>query len=182
MLIRKKEPWSRFVLKAAIGLAIVLPAIFYATSRWEIGIDPQTETSILKKGGEAARVFLVDKRIEEEIAVGDILVIRIPQAAQDMMQSIGFTYPAATMAKRVAAMPGDHVLVDDRGVFVNGHQVASGLILADMFASDRGRLHGETVVPANTLYLLGDASNSFDSRYWGVVSVTEVEGKASVIF
>lgn len=182
MLIRKKEPWSRFALKAGAGLAITLSIMSYATSRWEIGIDPQTETSLLKQDGEPARVFLVDKRTGDEISTGDIVVLHIPDAAQAMMTSIGFTYPTDTMAKRVVAKEGDRVVVTDNGVYVNDRQVADGLLLAEMFVQDRESLHREMIIPPGAIYVIGDAVNSFDSRYWGEVPASLVKGKATILF
>jgi signal peptidase I len=125
---------------------------------------------------------------------GDIIVFRYPM---DIQQNY---------VKRVMGVPGDHIRVVDKVVYLNGkpleepyvQHVSSDLEpYRDNFPStpsgpvyDRARamldqnvVNGELVVPAESYFAMGDnRDNSLDSRYWGFVPRENIIGKPLVIF
>ncbi len=84
--------------------------------------------------------------------------------------------------KRVIGLPGDTVEIRDGSVFVNGTKL------------DETYLHGDTtdcqpracdpvVVPPGHVFVLGDnRAHSSDSRYFGVVSIDSIVGKAWITY
>ena len=82
--------------------------------------------------------------------------------------------------KRVIALPGDKVEIDNGVVIVNGKR------MSETYVPDEYRDHNsypEMVVPANQYYVLGDhRSSSNDSRAWGTVDRGFIYGKAVFVY
>jgi signal peptidase I len=125
---------------------------------------------------------------------GDIIVFRYPM---DIQQNY---------VKRVIGVPGDHIRVVDKTVYLNGKPLVEPYVqhvfpgmeaYRDNFPSepagpvvDRARQMlaqhvegGELVVPPGNYFAMGDnRDNSLDSRYWGFVPRENIIGKPLVIF
>jgi len=108
--------------------------------------------------------------------------------------------------KRVIGVPGDHIRIIDKVVYLNGKPLQEPYVqhifpgiepYRDNFPSapwgpvaDRARamleqnvVNGELVVPAEHYFAMGDnRDNSLDSRYWGFVPRENIIGKPLVIF
>ncbi len=99
--------------------------------------------------------------------VGDVIVFRYPRD------------PSIDYVKRVIASGGDEVSVADCVAVVNGKRLAEPYIAAVQHP-DSALCNADSLkVPANQLYVLGDArENSADSRMWGFVPSTLVVGRA----
>jgi len=125
---------------------------------------------------------------------GDVIVFRYPM---DIRQNF---------VKRVIGVPGDHIHIVDKVVYVNGKPLTEPYTqhidprvepYRDNFPSqpygpvaDRAQemlanhvQNGELVVPAENYFAMGDnRENSLDSRYWGFVPRENIIGKPLVIF
>ena len=130
----------------------------------------------------------------EEPKRGDIIVFRYPM---DISQNY---------VKRCMGLPGDHLKVVDKDLWLNGHKLVEPYVqhvfpriepYRDNFPSepygpvyDRARkmladnvVNGELVVPDGYYFAMGDnRDNSLDSRYWGFVPRENIIGKPLVIF
>lgn len=88
--------------------------------------------------------------------------------------------------KRVIGLPGDTVATRDGKIFVNGQALAEPYIPDPAGLAFRFGANGsgnEVVVPAGSLFVLGDnRNNSQDSRYFGTVALDRVIGKAVVSY
>jgi signal peptidase I len=125
---------------------------------------------------------------------GDVIVFRYPM---DIRQNF---------VKRVIGVPGDHIRIVDKVVYVNGKALVEPYTqhvdsrmepYRDNFpappngpVADRAQemlsaqvSNGELVVPPGNYFAMGDnRENSLDSRYWGFVPRENIIGKPLVIF
>ncbi len=129
-----------------------------------------------------------------EVKRGDIIVFRYPVNIQE------------NYVKRVMGIPGDHLKVVNKVVFLNGHPLDEPYVqhvfpgiepYRDNFPStpygpvypsamemlQHNVVNGELVVPEGHYFAMGDnRDNSSDSRYWGFVPRENIIGKPLVIF
>ncbi|HKW96086.1 MAG TPA: signal peptidase I [Bryobacteraceae bacterium] len=130
----------------------------------------------------------------ENVKRGDIIVFRYPI---DIRQ---------TFVKRVVGVPGDHIRLENKRVFLNGHPLDEpyrvnkteyidsyrdnfpGPPNVNLYPPAQEMLannvqHGEVVVPAGYYFAMGDnRDSSLDSRYWGFVPRENIIGKPLVIY
>ncbi|HEY6350382.1 MAG TPA: signal peptidase I [Candidatus Angelobacter sp.] len=131
-----------------------------------------------------------------ELKRGDIVVFHYP------------VDPSQHFVKRVIGLPGDHILLRDKTVFVNDEAIPeryaihvpgdrnlyrdnfpSGIDLTGQvdtkWRTELGqRLQdGELVVPADEYFVMGDnRDHSLDSRYWGLVPRANIVGRPLLIY
>ena len=127
---------------------------------------------------------------------GDVVVFRLPSK------------PSVHYIKRLIGIPGDHILVQDNTIFINGARVAVkrdgeysggyGFSGADleiegigerdhliMLAKDRFSTDYDSIVPPDNYFFMGDNRNdSEDSRFAqvGFVPGGNLDGKAMLIW
>lgn len=144
---------------------------------------------------------LVD-RVSERFAepqVGDILVFHPPAGAEamtagcaDPLSGVGRQKACGTPAarvektnfiKRVVGVAGDRISVRDGHVIRNGRQADEPFIDACTSPAPECDFREEIVVPAGTVYMMGDnRADSYDSRFWGPVAVEQVIGRARATY
>jgi signal peptidase I len=134
----------------------------------------------------------------EDVKRGDIIVFRHP------------TLVTVDYVKRVIGVPGDHVKLVNKQVFVNGKALTEPYAIhldnylsyrdnfpvgeldyvTDQKMADRANqmlhddvVNGELVVPPGNYFAMGDnRDNSLDSRYWGLVPRDNITGKPLIVF
>ena len=101
----------------------------------------------------------------EEIQRGDIIEFRYPKDE------------TKRYVKRVVGLPGETIGIRAGVVHINGAPLPEGYLPAES-NNKLGASFPEKLVPENHFYVLGDnRDNSSDSRYWGTVDRSLVEGK-----
>jgi signal peptidase I len=132
----------------------------------------------------------------ESIRRGDIVVFRYP------------VDPSIYFVKRVIGVPGDHIRLLDKTVYLNGKALQESYAVHQLSDHDPYRddfprmeslpgsmdehwqvdiwryLNGrELVVPAGSYFVMGDnRDRSLDSRYWGFVPRGSIMGRPLVIY
>ena len=125
---------------------------------------------------------------------GDIIVFRYPIDIKE------------NFVKRCMGVPGDHIRIVDKTVYLNGHPLVEPYVqhvsaeiepYRDNFPGepygpvfDRAKrmlaehvINSEIIVPEGNYFAMGDnRDNSSDSRYWGLVPRENIVGKPLVIF
>lgn len=95
---------------------------------------------------------------------GDVIVTADPRTGESIV-------------KRVVAVAGDSVGIDNGTLVVNGAKVAEN------YVDNRGMqgfFFGPDVVPPGRVFVLGDnRANSIDSRTFGPVAVDDVDGRVA---
>jgi len=122
-------------------------------------------TSMMPTLQDQERVF-INKFVYklEPIEREDVIVFRYPRD------------PSKSYIKRVIAVAGDQVKIDDGVVYVNGHRLREPYV-PEVYEDVRS--YPETVVPPHSYFVLGDHRNlSNDSRDFGPVDEDFIYGKA----
>jgi signal peptidase I len=101
----------------------------------------------------------------EEPARGDIIVLHFPNdRSRDFI-------------KRVVGVPGDHVVVSEGRVSVNG------IYLEEPYINAPPSYSGTWDIPAGSYFVLGDnRNNSSDSHNWQFLTRQDIVGKAWFIY
>ena len=122
-------------------------------------------TSMMPSLEDQERIF-VNKFVYrlEPIERGDIVVFRYPRD------------PSKSFIKRVIALAGDRIRIEQGRVYVNGRMLDESYV-PPVYADVRS--YPEAVVPADSYFVLGDhRTMSDDSRDFGPVSQSFIYGKA----
>ncbi len=126
---------------------------------------------------------------------GDIIVFHYP------------VHPSEHFVKRVIGVPGDHLRLLNRRVYVNGTPMVESYVHYfrphDVFRDEFPRLDlpvvglngawwqemkklvedGQLIVPEGSYFVMGDnRDDSLDSRYWGFVPEKNIVGRPLVIY
>jgi signal peptidase I len=101
-----------------------------------------------------------------DIKRGDIVVFNPPLKSK---------YP---YVKRVIGLPNETISINNSIVYINGKP------LKEPYISELPINEFESYkIPANNIFLMGDnRNNSYDSRYWGAISINNIIGKAEFIY
>ena len=86
--------------------------------------------------------------------------------------------------KRVIGLPGDHVEVRQKKLFINGQfqEDRHAYFAGNRFRSKTDN-YGPVTVPEGHYFMMGDnRDNSSDSRVWGFVPFENIRGKALIIY
>jgi conjugative transfer signal peptidase TraF len=110
-------------------------------------------------------------------ARGDLVLVRPPESVAELAANRGYLPRNVPLVKRLAALPGEHVCAFNEAIIVNGEIVARRLPTDSQDRPlpwwDECRRLGRDEV----FLLGGDATGSFDSRYFGPVPAANVTGR-----
>ncbi len=186
------------VILAIFGTTFVLQAFKIPTGSMEntllIGDHLLVNKFIFApQGGFLARLLPY-----RELRRGDVVVFKFPPSDEQ-------SEPGEHFVKRVIGLPGDHIRIFHRQVFVNGQALYEPYVRHDCFPDElrpgddfpppdaeylRGATtawsaemassvrNGEIVVPPGKYFVMGDnREQSWDSRFWGFVPRSVVSGR-----
>lgn len=80
--------------------------------------------------------------------------------------------------KRVIAVPGDTLDIEDGYVYINGNKLEEDYIKGRTY--ERSEISYPVVIPENQVFVLGDnRDNSLDSRQLGLIDFEQIKGKVT---
>jgi signal peptidase I len=126
-------------------------------------------TSMMPRLGDQDRLF-INKFVYhfESIHRGDVVVFHYPRD------------PQKSYIKRVIALPGDELRIDDGRTYVNGRLLPEPYVPRKFHDS---RSQDAMVIPPDQYFVMGDhRSISSDSRDFGPVSGELIYGKAAFVY
>jgi conjugative transfer signal peptidase TraF len=140
--------------------------------------QPQTPPSLIYNASPSVPIGLYIISPIRKLGTGDLVVARLPQAARELADERRYVPATVPVLKHVVARGGDAVCAMDVDIRINGKQAAT--------RRERDRLNrplpwwrGCRRLHSDEVFLLNPgAPDSFDSRYFGPVSVDHVIGKA----
>lgn len=104
----------------------------------------------------------------------DYVLIAPPENAVPYIYGRGWLPENRLLLKNVYALPGDHVQITNRAIYIN-HRYVGPIKEQDSTGLPLPRLRGSIPVPANYFLPIADRNpNSFDGRYFGPVSNRQI--------
>ena len=157
------------------------------------------------------RAFVISGgSMENTLLVGDQVLVAPLTGTPERGELVTFRYPVdpnLIFVKRVVAVGGDRVRIEDRRLIVNETPVAEPYVVhstayVDAFRDNfpsrpntalpissweeelkQDTVNGELVVPQGKFFVLGDnRDNSLDSRNWGFLGAGDLIGRPLMIF
>ena len=138
-------------------------------------VDPVTikKTKKIKRRGwihlalEIAAVLAGDtvvySRLGKHFEVGDVVLVERPNDE--------------IFVKRIVAVAGDTVMIEEGKLFVNGKEVQTKQAIGETIRTGEEVTYPYTV-PENQVFVIGDnRENSEDSRMFGAVEVSDITGR-----
>lgn len=202
--VRVRQKNSLFEVKSLLAITvIVLFAITFVVQAFRVPSESMQNTLL------AGDFLLADK---VHFAPGGRWWSKIlPYASIHRGDVIVFRYPvdpSTYFVKRVIGIPGDHIRLEDKTVYLNGKAIQENYAVHQLDDHDAYRddfphmenlpgsvdehwqvdiwrhLSGrDLVVPAGNYFVMGDnRDRSLDSRYWGFVPRTSITGRPLVIY
>jgi len=187
--------WTVTIILLLFGTTTLVQAFVIPTGSMEdtllVGDHLLVDKLAYAPGGAVSKHLLPYSDVKR----GDIIVFRYPI---DIKQ---------TYVKRAMGVPGDHIRLENKQLFLNGHPLDEHKYVVhkteyidsyrDNFPSDpnvpltptaqamleHNVVNHEVVVPPDHIFAMGDnRDSSWDSRYWGFVPRENIIGKPLVIY
>ncbi|HCC57021.1 MAG TPA: signal peptidase I [Solibacterales bacterium] len=186
--------WTVTILLLLFGTTTLVQAFVIPTGSMEdtllIGDHLLVDKLAYAPAGAISKNFLPYTPVKR----GDIIVFRYPVDIQQ------------TFVKRCIGVPGDHIRLLNKQVYLNGHLLNEPYVVhkssyieayRDNFPGEpnsmispdavtmleKNVVNGEVVVPPDHYFAMGDnRDSSLDSRYWGFVPRENIIGKPLIIY
>ncbi|MCI0401887.1 MAG: signal peptidase I, partial [Acidobacteria bacterium] len=194
--------WPSSLQSLAVTIVIALFIITFLAQAFQIPSESMESTLL------TGDYLLVDK---VHFAEGGVWEWALPYHGVRRGDIVVFRYPVRPtehFVKRVVALPGDHVRLQDKRLRINGRPLEETYVqhtgsgrdpfrdnfpAADYFSFNvesrwwvelrASMRNGEVVVPPGKYFVLGDnRDHSLDSRYWGFVPRENIVGRPLLIY
>ncbi|QOX05501.1 MULTISPECIES: S26 family signal peptidase [Xanthomonas] len=162
--------WSaRFVKNLFAVLAIsTMVAVSYVQSTYTLGFDLQATRCL------PWSVYWVTRVVPEEVKRGILYQYRFTGDEKLLGRNL---------VKFAAAVPGDRIKLDPRGVWINGEYWGPmhPLQVERLIAAGQAPF-ASFVVPKGKVLMLGTLPQTYDSRYVGLVDISALNGTATPLW
>lgn len=198
---KQQEPQRGFIAEWTVTIILLL-----------FGTTTLVQAFVIPTGSMEDTLLVGDHLLVDKLAFapsGPATKYILPYSDPHRGDIIVFRYPIdirQTFVKRVMGVPGDHIRLENKRVYLNGHLLNEPYVVhkldyidsyRDNFPADpntplfppaqemleKNVKNGEVVVPADHYFAMGDnRDQSLDSRYWGFVPRENIIGKPLVIY
>jgi signal peptidase I len=140
-----------------------------------------------KRGDIIVFSFPKNKEKQECTSFSQNLSARISNAVSHGNPFYLFKDDCRDFIKRVVGVGGDRIEIKDKKVYVNNVPLDEPYAIykdsnLDPAPSPRDNF-GPFTVPRRSLFVMGDnRDQSYDSRFWGIVDMSEIKGRAFIIY
>jgi len=182
---RRRMRWL-FAAIAAVVLVVVVVVIGAGRSHGldRVSTNPRPPVSAVASG--AVRVFtMTSGAMEPTLLIGDRVQATDSHATVRRGDVIVFDPPNPPISsvpfqiKRVIGLPGDTISSSGDTVLINGVPLSEPYLSA---SQPLGRSIATQVIAAGHYFVLGDnRTNSYDSRYYGPIAATSIDGVVTAI-
>ena len=180
-MVKKKSVFWEWVESILIAFALAMVIRTFVIQAFKIPTGSMRMTLIegdailVNKFIFGAKVPFTDLRLPalRQPKRGDVVVFIFPQD------------PKKDFIKRLVGVEGDTVEIINGTIYVNNKPVVEPGFNGNYYYNrgDFGEVGQKTLVPKNSLFVMGDNSaSSQDSRYWGFVPKNNLLGKAILIY
>lgn len=175
--LKRYNRWYVYLLVCAVTSFLIQPAVGH-TIRSHLIQAYRIPSGAMKPTLQVGDHIFADKYIYKrtEPKRGDIVIFPFPED------------PSKDFIKRVVAVGGETIEIIDKQVSINGEVIVEPFVIHSdpHVIPGRARLRdnfGPVEVPDDSLFVMGDnRDHSYDSRFWGFVTKTSVQGKADSIY
>ena len=167
-----RKPWPVFAVQCLVLLAVILAGGKWFMAHYTLGLASGTpclpgRLYLVEKGGQPVRHGLVAFRTDGR---------QRPYR------------PGTRFVKLVVGLPGDQVEINAacRGAVVRPDGAVYSFVLEDSVLDRLGKecrdFAASYDIPPDSYFVMGTLPDSYDSRYWGLVSSEQVIGRAWKVF
>jgi signal peptidase I len=200
--LKPRNDWPGSVESLLVTVVIAIFIVTFVVQAFQIPSESMENTLLIGDyllvdklrygGGGIGDAFMPYRRIKR----GDIIVFKYP------------VDPRQHFVKRVIGLPGDHVRLENRKVYVNGVPLQEAYVrysgrMHDAYRDDFPQVNllalglegdwllqmkklvedGQLIIPQGDFFVMGDnRDDSLDSRYWGFVPRENVIGRPLLIY
>jgi conjugal transfer pilin signal peptidase TrbI len=167
----RRKPWPVFAVQCLVVLAVILAGGKWFMAHYTLGLASGTPCL-------PGRLYIVEKGLPP-VRHG-LVAFRTDDRQRPYR-------PGTKFVKLVVGLPGDQVEINAacRGAVVSPDG-AYPIVLEDRVLDRLGKdcrdLAGSYEIPADSYFVVGTLPDSYDSRYWGLVSSEQVIGRAWKVF
>ena len=195
------EPPRGFIAEWTVTIILLL-----------FGTTTLVQAFVIPTGSMEDTLLVGDHLLVDKLAFapgGSVTTNLLPYSDVHRGDIIVFRYPIdikQTFVKRVMGVAGDHIRLENKKVFLNGHLLNEPYVVhkldyidsyRDNFPADPNTplyppaqvmlehnvKNGEVIVPPGYFFAMGDnRDQSLDSRYWGFVPRENIIGKPLIIY
>ena len=115
------------------------------------------------------------------LEVGSFVIIPTPIEYRLMAAKRHYLPINVPLLKKVTAISGDEICRQHQTIFINGKPIAEALI-ADKSGRKLPSWSGCVILKSDEFFVLMNAKDSFDGRYFGALNTKDIIGIASIIF